>query len=186
MPGLEEFLGVSQFGVAQVSPIVLRWEPRANFKPWATIGQQPVFLDDDATLAALSRPDFAPRAKVFLPMDARNRITARADPQARLLSSTITAEKCAFQTQAEIATMLVLAQGWYHCWQASLDGVAFPLVRANGGFQAIEVPAGSHEVLLEYKDRAFEIGCRISGAALLLCVLMCAVTLFQKQVTPPV
>ena len=103
LPRLEEFLGVSQFGVAQVSPIVLAWEPRANFMPWATIGQQPVFLDDTATLAALGRPDFAPRAVVYLPMDAREKVTARADPQARILSSTITAEKCAFQTQAETA-----------------------------------------------------------------------------------
>jgi hypothetical protein len=71
LPRLEEFLGVSQFGVAEVSPLVMGWDPRTNFMPWASIGQQPVFLDDDATLAVLGRPDFAPRAVVYLPADAR-------------------------------------------------------------------------------------------------------------------
>ena len=182
LPRLEEFLGVSQVSVAQLSPIVLAWEPRTNFMPWASIGQQPVFLEDDATLAALGRPDFAPRAVVYLPVAAREKVSAKADPRARILSSTITAEKCAFQTQAETRAMLVMAQGWYHCWRASVDGGGVPLWRANGGFQAVEVPAGRHEVLLEYKDRAFQLGCAITVVAL----LFCAVIFFRKQPTPPV
>jgi hypothetical protein len=177
LPRLEEFLGVSQY-----SPELFVWEARTNYMPWATIGQEPVFLEDKATLAALARPDFEPRAVVYLPEDARGKVTARADAGARIVSSMITAEKCAFQTRADTRTMLVIAQGWHHCWRASVDGSAVPLLRANSGFQAVEVPAGSHEVRLEYKDRAFQIGCAISLVAL----LFCAVKIFtKKQVTPP-
>jgi uncharacterized membrane protein YfhO len=68
--------------------------------------------------------------------------------------------------------MLVLAQSYYHCWRASVDGNGVPVLRANGGFQAVEVPAGKHEVLLEYKDRAFQLGCAISLASLLLCAVI--------------
>jgi len=178
LPRLEEFLGVSQSVAARISPISLTWEPRTNFMPWATIGQQPRFLDDAATLAALARPDFAPRAVVCLPPEAREKVSAGADAAARILSIIITAEKCAFQTQANTNTMLVMAQSYYHCWRASVDGNGVPLLRANGGFQAVAVPAGQHEVLLEYKDRAFQLGCAISLAALLLC----AVTYFFKNV----
>jgi len=168
---LEEFLGVSQY-----TPELFVWEARTNFMPWATIGQQPVFLDDKATLAALARPDFAPREVVYLPATAREEVSAKADPSARIVSSTIAAERCVFQTQAGTRTMLVMAQGWYHCWRASLDGSEVPLLRANGGFQAVEVPAGSHEVLFDYKDRAFQLGCAISVVALLLC----AVTFYRS------
>ena len=172
LPRLEDFLGVSQF-----SPELFVWEARTISMPWATIGQQPVFLDDDATLAALRRPDFAPRAVVYLPVEAREKISSKADPRARILSSAIAAEKCAFETQADTRAMLVMAQGWYHCWRASVDGSGVPLWRANGGFQAVEVPAGRHEVLLEYKDRAFQLGCAISVIALLICsaLLWCSV-----------
>jgi hypothetical protein len=178
LPRLEEFLGVSQSVVARISPFSLSWEPRTNFMPWAAIGQQPLFLDDAATLAALARPDFAPRSVVYLPPEAREQVSAKADATARILSSTIMAEKCAFQTQAGANTMLVMAQSYYHCWRASVDGKGVPLFCANGGFQAVEVPAGKHEVLLEYKDRAFQLGCAISLAALLLC----AVTYFFRNV----
>jgi hypothetical protein len=171
LPRLEEFLGVSLY-----SPELFVWETRTNFIPWATIGQQPVFLDDKATLAALARPDFAPREVVYLPAAERAEVSAKADPRARIVSSTIMAEKCAFQTEADTRTMLVVAQGWYHCWQASVDGMAVPLLRANGGLQAVEVPAGSHQVRLEYKDHAFQLGCVISAVAL----LFCAVTIFSK------
>jgi hypothetical protein len=171
LPRLEEFLGVSQY-----SPELFEWEARTNFMPWATIGQQPVFLDDKATLAALASPDFTPREVVYLPAAAREAVSAKGDSSARIVSRTITAEKCAFATRANTRTMLVMAQGWYHCWQASVDGRDVPLLRANSGFQAVEVPAGSHQVLLEYKDRAFQIGCVISVAAL----LFCAVNIFCK------
>jgi hypothetical protein len=172
LPRLEEFLGVSQSVVARISPFSLSWEPRTNFMPWAAIGQQPLFLDHAATLAALARPDFAPRAVVYLPPEAREKIAAKADATARIMSSIITAQKCAFQTQAGANTMLVMAQSYYHCWRASVDGKGVPLFCANGGFQAVEVPAGKHEVLLEYKDRAFQLGCAISLAALLLCAVI--------------
>jgi hypothetical protein len=178
LPRLEEFLGVSQLGVTNVSPFPLAWEPRTNFMPWATLGQQPVFLEDDATLAALSRPDFAPRAVVYLPLAAREKVSAKADPQARIVSSTITAEKCGFETQVGTRTMLVMAQSWYHCWQASVDGTSVPLLRANGGFQAVEVPAGQHRVLLEYKDRPFQLGCAISVLTLVISV---AILLFSTK-----
>ena len=172
-PRLEEFLGVSQLGVTNGSPFPLAWEARTHFMPWATIGQQPAFLDEADTLAALGRPEFAPRAMVYLPPEAREKVSARSDATARILSSAITAEKCAFQTQAETNTLLVMAQSYYHCWQASVDGKGVPLWRANGGFQAVEVPAGKRQILLEYKDRAFQLGCAISVAALLLCAVVC-------------
>ena len=109
---------------------------------------------------------------VYLPPDAREKVSAKPDATARILSSNITAEKCSFQTQAGTNTLLVMAQSYYHCWRASVDGKGVPLLRANAGFQAVEVPAGQHEVLLEYKDRAFHLGCAISLAALLLCAVI--------------
>jgi uncharacterized membrane protein YfhO len=65
--------------------------------------------------------------------------------------------------------MLVLGQAYYHNWEASVDGVAAPLWRANYAFQAVEVPAGKHRILLEYKDKALRLGGAISLAAVLVC-----------------
>ena len=168
-PGLAQFLGVSQIA----SPRQLfTWEPQTHFMPWATIGQKPVFLDDDATLGALCEGGFSPRQTVYLPSAARSRVGADEDSQARILSSHFGQSECVFQTSAGTRAMLVVAQSYYHCWQASVDRTPVPLWRANYAFQALEVPPGRHEVRIIYKDRAFQIGGIISILALALCVAM--------------
>ena len=139
--------------------------------PWATIGQKPVFLDDAAALAALSSEGFEPRQTVSLPLDARGRTKAGADGQARILSSRIGPSECVFETRAQARTMLVVAQAYYYCWRATVDGTPAPLWRANYAYQALEVPPGRHEVRLEYVDWAFRAGAGISVGALLLCLV---------------
>jgi hypothetical protein len=166
-PGVAQFLGVSQIA----SPTTLfDWLPQTNFMPWATIGQKPVFLEDDATLAALCAADFEPRQTVYLPSGARSQTTAGADGQARILSSRIEPSECVFQTSAQSRTMLVMAQAFYPCWRASVDGAPVPLLRANYAFQALEVPPGRHEVRLAYVDRAFQTGAVVSILALAVCL----------------
>jgi hypothetical protein len=167
VPALAEFLGVSQ--IASPKRLFV-WEAQTNFMPWATMGQKPVFLDDDATLAALGTERFLPRRIVFLPSGARGQIGAEADGQARILSSQIGPSECVFQTSAQSRTMLVVAQAYYHCWRASVDGAPVPLWRANYAFQALEVPPGRHEVRIVYVDRAFQAGAIMSILALLVCV----------------
>jgi hypothetical protein len=166
-PALAEFLGVSQ--IASPRRLFV-WEAQTHFMPWATMGQKPVFLDDDATLAALCTDGFLPRRIVYLPSGARGQIGANADGHARILSSHIGPSECVFQASAKSRTMLVVAQAYYHCWRASVDGAPVPLWRANYGFQALEVPPGRHEVRIVYVDRAFQTGAIISIIALMVCV----------------
>lgn len=170
-PGLAQFLGVSQ--IASPNKLFV-WEPQKNYMPWGSIGQRPVFLDDSATLSALSSREFSPRQTVYLPSEAGGQITAGADSKARLLSSHVETSECVFKTSAEARTMLVVAQAWYHCWQASVDGAVVPLYRANFGFQALEIPPGQHEVRIKYVDRTFQAGSFISLAALVACLALIA------------
>jgi uncharacterized membrane protein YfhO len=76
--------------------------------------------------------------------------------------------------------MLVLAQSWYHCWVAELDGRPATLLRANYAFQSLPVPAGRHQVQLSYKDTLFHIGATVS----LLSLLWCVVKLMQRSRIP--
>jgi hypothetical protein len=166
-PAVAEFLGVSQIASPTRRFV---WEAQTNFMPWATMGQKPIFFDDEATLTALSTDRFQPRQIVYLPSSARDQVGAGADGQSRIISSHFEASDGVFQTSAGSRTMLVLAQVYYHCWRASVDGTPVPLWRANYAFQALEVPPGRHEVRLKYVDRLFQIGCGVSLAALVCCV----------------
>jgi len=166
-PGLAEFLGISQ--IATSRPL-FDWEAQTNFMPWASIGQRPVFLDDPATLAALCSNSFRPREVVYLTSEALGQMKADGDGEARILTSHFAASECSFETSATTRAMLVVAQSYYHCWRASVDGKSVPLWRANYAFQALEVPPGRHEVRLVYVDRAFLVGAEVSALALLVCI----------------
>jgi len=166
LPHLAEFLGVSQL---TSSKQLFTWEAQPHFMPMATIGQKPVFLEDAAMLQALASTDFRPRDVVYLPIEARDGVTATADPEGKILSSEVTASACRFETEASRPAMLVVAQSSYHCWAAEIDGRAAPLLRANYAFQCLPVPAGRHEVRLAYKDTLFHIGAVVSLVSLALC-----------------
>jgi uncharacterized membrane protein YfhO len=89
-----------------------------------------------------------------------------ANPGARVLSSDVRPEECVFETSADSPVLLVIAQSYYHCWKATVDGNAAELLRANHAYQAVEVPPGRHVVRLVYQDRLFWLGLAISFAAL--------------------
>ncbi len=138
--------------------------------PMATIGQKPIFLDDTSALPALASSDFHPRQAVYLSSELRGHITAEADPDAKLLASSVTAGDCRFETESTRQTLLVIVQSWYPCWKAEVDGVAVPLLRANYAFQAIEAPSGRHQVRLAYRDALFYTGAAFSILTLFVCV----------------
>jgi hypothetical protein len=167
-PRLLEFLGVSQIA----SPRMLfTWDSQTNFMPLATIGQKPVFCDDEAALAALASLEFSPRQIVYLPSDARSSVQAVADSSARVVSSDVRPDEIIVKTSADSRALLVIAQAYYHCWKAAVDGQPAPLIRANYAYQAVEVPPGLHEVRLVYRDRLFWLGVAISLGALIGCVI---------------
>jgi hypothetical protein len=166
-PHLIEFLGVSQIALPRN---LFKWQPQTNFMPIATIGQKPVFLEDGAALEALGTQEFRPREVVYLPTNALKSVVADGDPTARIDASDVRPDECLFKMSAGRRTMLVIAQAWYHCWKATVDGKPTPLYRANYGFQAVIVPEGAHEVRLVYVDKAFLAGAVISVITLILCI----------------
>ena len=168
-PGLLQFLGVSQ--IASPRKLFV-WEAQTNFMPWATIGQKPEFQDGEVLLQKWSEEGFSPMRDVWLPPQAFGQVLAGADKQAQIISSHIGPSECMFETSAQARTMLVMAQAYYHCWRASVDGSDVPLWRANYAFQALEVPSGRHEVRLRYVDRVLQTGAVISITALITCIAM--------------
>ena len=171
-PRLENFLGVSHITARGE---MFKWQARTNFLPLVTAGQKPVFLDDADTLRMLARPNFDSRKIVFLPLAAKSLVTVTNPTAARVLKSHFGNESVDIEIEADAPSLVVVAQTWYHDWRAEVDARPARIFRANHAFQAVEVPAGQHRVLLTYHDRAFEIGAIVSLVALLAC-LICVVT----------
>jgi hypothetical protein len=69
---------------------------------------------------------------------------------------------------------LVLTDLYDPAWQGRVDGRAAPLLRANGAFRAVAVPAGRHEVRFDYRPRSFPVGASVSAAGALAVLWLAA------------
>lgn len=171
-PRLADFLSVSQITKMGSESDYTKWQARDSFLPLATAGQQPIFLDDTNALFTLLDPGFDPRSFVLLPVSARPfvSVTNRANAQVKL--RLFQPERVELEVDTANTSMLVLAQTYYHQWQAELDGAPARLLRANYAFQALQVPPGKHEVRLVYRDRALYWGAAVSGLTVFICALV--------------
>jgi len=164
---LADFMSVSQLTAPGE---ILKWLPRGSFLPLATAGQTPVFLDDPGALNALFRPDFDGRKTVFLPPEVRAQVSVTRATDARVLAQRFESQRVVLEVEAAAPSLVVVAQTYYHWWRAEVDGRPTPVWRANYAFQALEVPAGRHQVRLSYQDRLFQAGGFLSCLSLAGCL----------------
>ncbi len=68
------------------------------------------------------------------------------------------------------AQFLVVNESYHDGWQATLDGQPTGVVRANGDFMGVTMPAGEHEIRLEFRPRSLVLGRVMSGFGLGLSV----------------
>lgn len=170
-PRLLDFLGVSQITAPDK---LFEWEARTSFLPLITAGQMPVFLDDTNAVRSLIRPEFDGSRFVFLSPEVKSLATVTNATTARVKGWRLAVHRVDLEVEAESPSLVILAQTYYHCWRAYVDDSPVPLLRANYAFQAVEVPAGSHQIRLAYEDRPFQIGALISGISWLGSVTGCS------------
>ena len=168
--GLIRFLGVSH----RTKPgTVVEWDIATNYLPLISCGQAPRFEDGANALQGLVSPDFDPERIVYLPCASRQQIIATNQTDARLLSQRFNPHRIEIEIDTREPAMVVMAHSFYHAWRARVDGQAASLWRANHAFQALQVPAGRHQVVLVYRDWFFLAGALISSLTLLGGVVYC-------------
>jgi hypothetical protein len=85
------------------------------------------------------------------------------------------ADDLAVETDSNQASYLSVTGAFAPGWRGYVDGVPVPVIRANGVFRAVRVPAGRHTVELRYRPAAVAW-----GAALSLFSVVAAVSLAQR------
>ncbi len=155
-------LPLRMFEVSDPMPrayVVGTWEeePRAN----------------DALRRALE-PDFAMLSSVVL--EERPDQPPSSDAAGRIEEARFGNDRVVLNAQASAPALLVLTDRFYPGWNATVNGMSRPVLRANGLFRAVEIPAGSSEVVFEFRPRSFIIGARVSAGAVLAVLLLIFVT----------
>jgi hypothetical protein len=129
----------------------------------------------DEALAVPYRKGFDPWREVALeeqggegPDDALPATCTRG--RARRTSSTAGEERYSVETNA--SAYLVVRASYARGWQASVDGVPAPVLRANGKHRAVAVNAGRHEVVLRYEAPGLAVGAAVSLVSLVVAALL--------------
>ena len=73
-----------------------------------------------------------------------------------------------YRVQADVPVVLVMSYTHYPGWVATLNGEAVELHRANLTFQAIEIPAGTSEIVVEYQANNEGLGIGLTLLSLLI------------------
>lgn len=68
---------------------------------------------------------------------------------------------------ANQACILVLSEGYFPGWKATVNGKPTDVMPAYYAFRAVYLPAGEHTVVFSYEPRSFTIGLIVSAVALL-------------------
>jgi Bacterial membrane protein YfhO len=75
--------------------------------------------------------------------------------------------------------LLVLGDPWYPQWRVQIDGRPAELLRVDHAFRGVRVPAGSHQVVFTYQDRALQAGLALSTLTVLA---LAALWLWRRRV----
>jgi hypothetical protein len=122
--------------------------------------------------------DIDPRRQVLLHGDtakpALEAIGARAgiplEPFRPVHLSVQTPNRIALELRTERPGILVVNEPFFRGWRAWDAGTEVPLLRANVLFRAVALPAGKHEIVMEFSPLSWRLGWWISVFALLATV----------------
>ena len=122
----------------------------------------------EAVLAALADPAFDPRAVALtttaLPLPEAT--TGAAVGEVALVGED--ARYAVLRTTSAAPSVLVYGEAIYPGWEATIDGVAAPVVEVDGELRGVAVPAGAHTVALTFRPVPFRLGLAVALSAALL------------------
>jgi hypothetical protein len=119
--------------------------------------------DLDAALAVLADPGFDP-ARTVVVESAESIPTAAPDPAAAAVITAYAAERVEITARTDAPAALVLADADYPGWTALVNGQPAPVLRADGMFRAVAIPAGESRIVFAYQPGWWP-GVLIVGAA---------------------
>jgi len=98
--------------------------------------------------------------------------TARAGGSGRVLEAAWQADPLGLKVETDAPTFLVLSEIYYpEGWLARVDGKPAPIREVNTVLRGIMVPAGTHEITMDFEPADVRLGRLISNLSLLLIVL---------------
>jgi hypothetical protein len=153
------------------------------------LGASTVIDDDDRALSTVASCGFRPDRTLVLdggssvplpvaPPTVRPRRSGPVPGAVQVLDER--ASTVRLRVSVPRSSWLLIRHSWAPGWTATIDGRAVTVRRADVAFQAVDVPAGSHRVVLTYRAPGLRTGLTITLAALLVELGLVASVLLRR------
>ena len=84
-----------------------------------------------------------------------------------------------YQSQSNVNQLAVFSEIYYpKGWIAKIDGAEVPHLSVNYVLRALEIPAGKHSIIFEFKPQSYYIGNKITLASSVIMLLLIAGVVF--------
>lgn len=137
--------------------------------PRAWLVYEPISVADaEAAFQAVADPDFDPATQVVL-TNVEGDLTAVSPPQDPPQINIERPAPTTYQIQltTETDAVLVVSEWHYPGWHAQLDGKSWPIETANYALQALVLPAGTHQISIDYSPWDVKVGMFVAIVAIL-------------------
>lgn len=128
--------------------------------------------DDAQTYGWLADASFDPRSTVILTTEPDLDLPIDPPDDWRADVTEYAPEHIALEVETPADGILVLSEMDYPGWQATVDGTAAPIWRADGGLRGLPLKAGQYHITLDFRPLSFTLGVVTSIVALLVLLAM--------------
>jgi hypothetical protein len=148
------------FGVVERAAFVLLWERQAP--PLARMQFDVDVVPDPGDRVARLQAGYPLLERAIVERPVEGLARPRTPPAVRIQEREQTRVRVSVRSDGD--GLLVLGDPWYPQWRVRVDGRPAELLRVDHAFRGVRVPAGSHEVVFTYEDRALRLGVALAVA----------------------
>jgi hypothetical protein len=168
-PGLESAGRATLIYNGDPADVVIYRNANAMPRAWL-VGAYRLVKDDAAALAAVQADDFDPARQAVLTAPPPLEPSPGADGS--VIVENYRLHEITLRVQTDTPRLLVLSEIYYpQGWQATVDGVAVPILQADYVLRAVALTAGDHQIVFRFDPWDVRVGLVISIAAAVLIVL---------------
>ena len=116
-----------------------------------------------------------------------NGLRAHTDSLSSVTMTEYEPDRVVYRTNSSQEGMVAFSEIWYgpdKGWQAYLDGAEIDHVRLNFAIRGVRVPAGSHEIVFEFRPKSVVAGEKVSYASSIILILLLGGLIYKSYKRP--
>ncbi len=131
--------------------------------------------DENAAALAIAEPDFNPATTAIV--EGATKIPGRVNrgTDSPALFQHENPHASTIQIDMHAPGLLVVSEPWYPGWKAFVDGAPTEILHVDYALSGLSLPAGRHQVRLEFKSRPLAVGGALSLVGILLLLTLCVI-----------